>query len=150
MLGDARYAVAVKATRVSTDILLWGVAVYVAATVAALAVGLRVLLALPPTYFVVSIVPSGSTRLTWRAIAARIARNAAGIVLVAIGVVLSLPGIPGQGLVTILVGVMLLDFPGRHRIERKVLGRPAVLIRINRLRARFGRPPIIAPLPDGD
>jgi len=90
-------------------------------------------------------VRSGASGPTWRTIVARIPRNVAGFILIAVGVLLSLPGIPGQGLLTILVGVMLLDFPGRRRIERRILGRRTVLVRINRLRARFGRPPIIAP-----
>ena len=42
-----------------------------------------------------------------------IGKNILGVLLVALGVVLSLPGVPGQGLLTILLGIMLLDFPGR-------------------------------------
>ncbi len=135
----------VEGTLASTEILLWGIAVYVVATLAALAVGLRLLLALPPTYLAIDDMRSGASGPTWRTIVARIPRNVAGFILIAVGVLLSLPGIPGQGLLTILVGVMLLDFPGRRRIERRILGRRTVLVRINRLRARFGRPPIIAP-----
>ena len=41
-----------------------------------------------------------------------IGKNILGLFLVALGVVLSLPGVPGQGLLTILLGIMLLDFPG--------------------------------------
>jgi hypothetical protein len=33
---------------------------------------------------------------------------------------MSVPGVPGQGLLTILLGVMLLDFPGRRSLELKV------------------------------
>lgn len=135
----------VEGALASTEILLWGIAVYVVATLVALAVGLRVLLALPPTYLAIDDMRSGARRTTWRTIVARIPRNVAGCVLIAVGVLLSVPGIPGQGLLTILVGMMLLDFPGRRRIERRILGRRTVLVRINRLRARFGRPPIIAP-----
>jgi hypothetical protein len=59
--------------------------------------------------------------------------------------VLSIPGIPGQGVLTMLVGVLLLDFPQRQRLERALLGRPGVLPALNRLRARFGRPPLRPP-----
>ena len=45
-------------------------------------------------------------------------KNVLGIGLIALGAVLSLPGVPGQGLLTILLGVMLLDFPGKRRLER--------------------------------
>jgi hypothetical protein len=71
-----------------------------------------------------------------------IGKNIAGILLVALGVVLSLPGVPGQGLLTILLGVMLLDFPGRHRLEQKLLSKPSIVNSINRLRKRFDKPPL--------
>ena len=72
-----------------------------------------------------------------------IGKNLLGIVLVALGVVLSLPGVPGQGLLTILLGVMLLDFPGRQRLEQKLLSKPSIVNTINRLRGRFGKPPLV-------
>ena len=74
--------------------------------------------------------------------AAVIAKNIGGVLLVALGVVLSLPGVPGQGLLTILLGVMLLDFPGKHRLEQKLLSRPSIVNAINGLRGRFGKPPL--------
>jgi hypothetical protein len=75
-------------------------------------------------------------------ILALVGKNILGVLLILIGIVLSLPGIPGQGLLTILLGVMLVDFPGKHRLEQKLLHRPAIKNSINRLRARFGKPPL--------
>lgn len=75
-------------------------------------------------------------------VAAVIGKNIGGALLVALGIVLSLPGIPGQGLLTILLGVMLLDFPGKHRLEQKLLSRPSIVNAINGLRGRFGKPPL--------
>ena len=71
-----------------------------------------------------------------------IGKNIAGVLLVALGVVLSLPGVPGQGLLTVLLGIMLLDFPGRHRLEQKLLSKPSIVNTINRLRERFDKPPL--------
>jgi len=71
-----------------------------------------------------------------------IGKNVAGVLLVALGVVLSIPGVPGQGLLTILLGVMLLDFPGRHRLEQKLLSKPSIVNSINRLRKRFDKEPL--------
>lgn len=71
-----------------------------------------------------------------------IGKNIGGLLLVALGIVLSLPGVPGQGLLTILLGVMLLDFPGKDRMEQKLLSRPAIQKAINGLRARFDKPPL--------
>jgi hypothetical protein len=70
-------------------------------------------------------------------------KNLLGVGLIALGGVLSLPGFPGQGLLTILLGVMLLDVPGKRRLERRIVGMPHVLDRVNRLRARFGKPPLV-------
>lgn len=72
-----------------------------------------------------------------------IGKNIAGILLVALGVVLSLPGVPGQGLLTVLLGIMLLDFPGRDRLEQKLLSRPSIVNTINSLRGRFGKKPLV-------
>jgi hypothetical protein len=55
---------------------------------------------------------------------------------------MSLPGVPGQGVLTILLGVMLLDFPGKRRLEYKLISQPRVFNNINRLRARFDKPPL--------
>jgi hypothetical protein len=69
-------------------------------------------------------------------------KNGLGIALIAAGLLLSLPGVPGQGLLTILIGLMLIDFPGKRRIELWILARPRLLNRINRLRQRFRQPPL--------
>ena len=75
-----------------------------------------------------------------RGLLARLARNAVGWLFLLVGVVL-IP-LPGQGLLTMLVGLMLVDLPGKRRLERRILGRPAILQTINRMRARRGRPPL--------
>lgn len=50
--------------------------------------------------------------------------------------------LPGQGILTMLIGISLMDFPGKRRLERKLVGRPAVLKTINMMRAKFDRPPL--------
>src|ERR1051325_5228993 len=75
----------------------------------------------------------------WLHAAKVIGKNIGGGLLVALGIVLSLPGVPGQGLLTVLLGIMLLDFPGRHRLEQKLLSKPSIVNSINKLRGRFGK-----------
>lgn len=72
-----------------------------------------------------------------------IGKNIGGILLVALGILLSLPGVPGQGLLTILLGIMIMDFPGKDRLEQKLLSRPSIVNAINRLRGRFNKPPLV-------
>ena len=71
-----------------------------------------------------------------------IGKNILGILLVLLGIILSLPGVPGQGLLTVLLGIMLLDFPGKTSLERKLLSRQEIVSTINRLRAKFDKPPL--------
>jgi amino acid transporter len=66
-------------------------------------------------------------------------KNLLGVVLVVLGIVMSIPGVPGQGILTILLGIMLLDFPGKRDLEHKLVSRPTVLNAINKLRHRFGK-----------
>jgi phosphate/sulfate permease len=116
--------------------LLSIVAVWLASTVLSMLIAGAVLLALPADY----LREGDRSQRHWTA---RIVRSAAGIVLVAVGIVLSVPGIPGQGILTILAGLTLIEFPGRHRLIRALLGRPAVLRAVNRLRVRFKRRPFL-------
>ena len=71
------------------------------------------------------------------------AKNLLGVVLVVLGILMSLPGVPGQGILTILLGIMLLDFPGKQRLEHRIVSRPKVLGTINKLRHRFGKPKLV-------
>jgi hypothetical protein len=71
------------------------------------------------------------------------AKNLLGLVLVFAGIIMSLPGVPGQGVLTILLGVMLLDFPGKRSLEARIVSRPRVYSAINALRSRFGKPPLL-------
>jgi len=72
-----------------------------------------------------------------------IGKNVLGVLLVLLGIVMSVPGIPGQGFLTILLGIMLLDLPGKRRVEQKILRQPKVLEKINRLRQKFSKPPLL-------
>jgi hypothetical protein len=71
------------------------------------------------------------------------AKNLLGLVLVFAGIIMSLPGVPGQGVLTILLGIMLLDFPGKRSLETRIVGRPRVNSAINALRTRFNKPPLM-------
>jgi hypothetical protein len=50
--------------------------------------------------------------------------------------------LPGQGILTMLIGVTMLDFPGKRKLEAKMIGQPAVLSAINSMRQKFGKPPL--------
>ena len=51
--------------------------------------------------------------------------------------------LPGQGILTMLIGISMLDFPGKRKIEAKMIGQATVLNVINSMRKKFGKPPLI-------
>jgi len=50
--------------------------------------------------------------------------------------------LPGQGIFTIMVGLMLSNYPGKYEIERRFIAIPRVLKGINWLREKSNQPPI--------
>ena len=71
------------------------------------------------------------------------AKNLIGVLVIITGIILSLPGVPGPGLLTIFIGIMMTDVPGKRRLEAKIVHRPAVLSAINKLRAKYDKPPLL-------
>jgi hypothetical protein len=67
------------------------------------------------------------------------------LALVCLGAGLAMLVLPGQGLLTILVGFLLLEFPGKYRLEKRLMARPRVLRATNAFRRRLGRPPLEQP-----
>ena len=63
-----------------------------------------------------------------------IVKNVIGGVLVLAGIAMLV--LPGQGILTLAMGVMLLNFPGKHRLERRIIRMKPVLKSINWLRVR--------------
>ncbi len=70
----------------------------------------------------------------------RVLRNALGVVLVLLGIAMLV--LPGQGLLTLLVGVLLVDIPGKHALVVRALSRPKVLAIVNKLRSHRHAPPL--------
>jgi tellurite resistance protein TerC len=52
----------------------------------------------------------------------RVARITSGVIVMIIGVILSVPGVPGPGLVLIFLGLSILavDFVWAHRLKKKI------------------------------
>src|SRR6266478_4646716 len=119
-------------------------AIFLATFLLSLAIVTFILVKLPPDHFQRTTKRKFlDHRQRWVRFTATIGKNVLGIILVLLGIVLSIPGVPGQGILTILLGIMLLDFPGKRRLEEAILSRPKVREAINRLRHRFGKPPLI-------
>ena len=51
--------------------------------------------------------------------------------------------LPGQGILTLVMGLLLIDYPGKFRLERKLAKTPAILNSLNWLRRKAKKPPLV-------
>jgi len=73
----------------------------------------------------------------------RVGKNLLGLFLFFAGLIMFL--LPGQGILTMLIGITLTDFPGKFRVERWFIEKPAVLKSINWVRRKANKPLLINP-----
>jgi hypothetical protein len=50
--------------------------------------------------------------------------------------------LPGQGVLTIVAGLSLAHFPGKRRLQRRLLGAPGIRALCDAIRRRAGVPPL--------
>ncbi|MEO8042410.1 MAG: hypothetical protein ABI646_07370 [Acidobacteriota bacterium] len=103
-----------------------------------------VMVKIPANYFsshyVQDFLPGSPWLVRWGAV---VAKNVLGIFLIGLGILLSLPGVPGQGFLTILLGLIMMDIPGKRPLEAWIIKRPAVLSAVNNFRLRYNKPPLV-------
>ncbi|GAB4191709.1 MAG: hypothetical protein Kow00105_05760 [Phycisphaeraceae bacterium] len=127
----------------SNDALLWWLAaVSVVTFVASLVLLPWVVSRIPEDYFAhdsrpASVLAQRHPLTRWTL---RLLKNVLGVILTVAG--LAMLVLPGQGLLTLVVGLMLLDVPGKYRLECWLVSRPRISKAINWLRRRRGKPPI--------
>ena len=68
-------------------------------------------------------------------------KNIVGYCLIMGGILMLV--LPGQGLLTILVGLMLSDYPGKFKLEKRIIKTNLILKTINWYRKKSSIPPII-------
>jgi hypothetical protein len=123
--------------------LLLVVVGYVVALVVTVVILVAMLATLPPNYFRDDFKMTPPRNAGMLGVGKRLIKNGIGLVLIVLGALLSLPGIPGQGVLTMLIGLMLVDFPGKRALEKKLVARRGVLETMNRVRAWLGKPPLV-------
>jgi len=122
--------------------IVWGILIFILSLViSSICCGL-VILGLAENHFHTD--NGASLRLDrprWQRMLAMVVKNVLGVSLVVLGLVMALPGVPGQGLLTMFIGIVLLDLPGKRAFERRIIAKPKILHACNRLRIRFGKKP---------
>ena len=126
------------------EYLVLAVVLFVAALLTSLALAVAIIIRLPADYVLNLDARSRQVKEHGIVFGMRvILKNLLGAIIIVIGVILSIPGLPGQGLLTVLAGALMLDFPGKRKLLCKILNRPRLLRAVNRLRMRFLRPPLV-------
>ena len=69
-----------------------------------------------------------------------ILRNLVGYSLILGGIMMLV--LPGQGLFTIIIGLMLSNYPGKYSLEKKFIAIPTILKSINWLRKKSNKSPL--------
>jgi hypothetical protein len=100
---------------------------------------------IPTDYFVREHKPRRHTPLSSARLLGVVVKNVFGIILLLAG--LAMLVLPGQGVLTILLGIMLMNFPGKYELERRIIQQPTVLKALNWMRHRANRPALIVDLP---
>lgn len=70
-------------------------------------------------------------------------KNLIGALLLVVGFIMLFT--PGQGSIAILFGLMLMNYPGKYRLERWIISRPLIFAAINSMRQKAGKLPLLKP-----
>jgi hypothetical protein len=103
--------------------------------------GVIVMVKLPADYFVRMPEPPRHNHALRLFLVA--AKNLLGVVMFVVGFIMALPLVPGPGVLFMLLGLGLVDFPGKRSLERRLLREPHLLASVNKMRARFGKSPLL-------
>ncbi len=126
------------------EALVWSLTLLSVFTFFATLIAIPIMIArIPADYFVRRPVRDWPTRHPAVHLLIVLSKNALGVILLLAGV--SMLVLPGQGLLTMFAGIMLLDFPGKRRWERWMIRRRPILTAANWIRARRNRPPLLLP-----
>lgn len=134
--------------RVNQGLLAWSTGLSVVVFVGSLLLMPALVARMPEDYFVRTGVPAPrwfDKHPASRA-AMRVLKNILGLTLLVAGIAMMV--LPGQGVITLLVALSLLDFPGKRRLELRCIRQPQVAGVVAWIRRRAGKPPLR--LPTGD
>jgi len=124
-----------------SEIFVWLTGVSVVAFVLSLIIFPLIIARLPADYFI-----RPSKRPSHRSLqyySFKLLKNLLGLIFVIIGVIMLF--IPGQGILTLILGISLTDFPGKAQLQERIIRMPRVARSLNWLRHRAKRPPFTLP-----
>jgi hypothetical protein len=132
-----------QALYANTGLMYFLISVSVISFIGSLIIIPWLIIRLPEGYFVGTERRLSKTKNQHPAVylSAKIAKNIIGALLVILGLIMLL--LPGQGILTILIGLSLMDFPGKYAFERFLLSRTTVTKSINWIRRKAKKTPLV-------
>lgn len=124
----------------NNEVLLFWLAVLSVGSLLLVAALLPVVIVRLPADYFVRVHHIGEGPRSWLDWLWHITKNVIGGIFVVAGIAMLV--LPGQGLLTILIGILMMDFPGKLELERKLICRPRILKIVNRMRQKHGREPL--------
>ena len=67
-------------------------------------------------------------------------KNLIGLSLIIGGLLMLV--LPGQGLLTIVTGLLLVNYPGKYKLEQKLSSMPSIFKALNWIRVKAKKPPL--------
>ncbi len=123
------------------ELFAWGLGLSVLTFIGSLVAVPIIIVQMSEDYFLRP-VSNRFPRTPWQ-LARRLIKNLLGALLFLTG--LAMLFLPGQGLLTILLALGLLDFPGKRHLQLKIIRSKSVYSSVNWIRSKYDRPPIRLP-----
>lgn len=111
-------------------------------SLAGICLGTWLIVRLPPDHFVSTEARPADRHFVLHALWVTL-RNTVGLVLIALGIALLV--LPGQGLLTILIGVSIMDLPYKRQAVEWAVSLRSVRRSLNWIRRKAHRPPLQFP-----
>lgn len=126
--------------------VLTGLAIFSVVTFIGSLIAIPIIIArLPPDYFLKEERHLVATRSKQPAFyfLNQFIKNFLGGILILAGIAMLV--LPGQGLLTILIGLGVTNFPGKYKLERKLVSNQGIFKSLNWMRKRGGVEPFLYP-----
>ena len=95
---------------------------------------------IPEDYFVMKSGSKFRSKRPYLWLITAVVKNLVGYTLILGGIIMLF--VPGQGLFTIFIGLILSNYPGKYYIERRIVAMPKILNTVNWLRKKTDKPPL--------
>lgn len=103
-----------------------------------------IIIRMPSDFFQRIGLPRAQARpLTRKRAVGLVIKHLVGLIFLVAGIVMLV--LPGQGILSIIIGLSLVYFPGKRRFILAIVSRPRIWKTLNRIRLKFNQPKLMKP-----